>query len=215
MDERIVIIGAGGHAKVVLDAIQQINRKEQLFTIAGLVDDVTGKTELCGYRVEPEAGRFSADCFVVAIGDNQARRDKFNQLLSLNYRPVTIIHPAAVLSPQVKIGLGSVVMAGVVINIDTTIGANCIVNTSASIDHDCTIGDHVHIAPGSVLAGNVSVGEGAFLGAGTKVIPRIALGAWTIAGAGAVVIKDVPADVKVVGVPAKPIQSGFRSGLPE
>lgn len=205
MSARLVIVGAGGHAKIVIDTVRQINRVSPTYSIVGLVDDVTGTTELCGFPVASAIEQFDSDCFVVAIGDNKVRKEKFEQLVSKGLQAATIMHPGAIVSPDAKIGEGTLVVAGAVINIAATVGSNCIINTTASIDHDCAIGNHCHIGPGAVLAGNVVVGEGAFLGIGTKVIPHVCIGDWATAGAGAVLVGNVSAGAKVVGVPARPI----------
>lgn len=208
MDKRvrkIAIIGAGGHAKVVLDAIRQIVRHNPVYEVAGFVDDVSGATQWCGYQVVSDIERLDAEHFIVAIGDNQVRNKKFESLSAMAYIPETIVHPSAILASDVEIGPGTVIMAGVVVNVGTKVGANCIINTSSSIDHDCKIGSHSHIAPGCILAGNILVGDGGFLGTGTKVIPRIEIGSWVTTGAGTVVIRNVPDGKKIVGVPARTV----------
>ena len=205
MSLKMVIVGAGGHARVVIDAIHQLNAQEPKYQILGLVDDVTGITEFCSYPVETHLSKFDTNNFVVAIGDNRVRSRVFLEALALNYQAISIVHPSAILAPDVKVGAGSMILAGTVINAAASIGANCIVNTATSIDHECIIADHCHVAPGCTLAGNVVVGAGVFLGIGTKVIPRIRIGAWAMSGAGAVIVKDVDESSKMLGVPARAV----------
>ena len=138
----------------------------------------------------------------VAIGDNRVRLKLARSLESANFEMPVARAPGARVSPSARIGSGTALMEGAVINADASIGAACIINTNASIDHDCIIMDGVHVAPGSVLAGNITVGEGAFLGVGVRVIPGKTIGPRSIIGAGGVVIHDIPADQVHVGIPA-------------
>ena len=117
-----------------------------------------------------------------------------------------MVHPAAWVDLSVELGPGAVVFAGAVIQPRTVVGAHAIVNTAASIDHDCRIGRFAHLAPGVHLAGTVTVGDGAFLGIGTVAIPGVTIGEWTQVGAGAAVVRDLPARVRAVGVPARPLE---------
>ncbi len=203
--EEVVVIGAGGHAKVVVATLLASG-----FTIKGIVDDspqkwqtklldipVIGPLELLSEENSPLA--------IIAIGDNEDRRaiaERFRNVC----RWISVTHPRAFVHPSVVIGEGTVVFAGSVIQPDTVIGNHVIINTGATVDHDCTIGNFVHLAPGVHLAGGVIVGEGSFLGIGSAVIPRKRIGEWTRVGAGAVVIRDTPPHVTVAGVPAKPLQ---------
>jgi len=203
---KLAVIGAGGHAKVVIDAIEQVNAaKSPPLEVAGVVDDQKVGQVFCNYSVVGAIEDLDADCFVVAIGDNAVRARIFKQLCDKGYQPVSIVHPSAIIAANVVIGAGTVIFAGAIINTATTVGANCIVNTAASVDHDCIVDNHVHVAPGCHLAGQIKVGEGTFLGIGTKVIPLIILGKNVIAGAGAVIVRNVADNETVVGVPARAI----------
>jgi len=203
---RIGILGAGGHAKVVADAILAAGK----YHVTGFFDDDPLRHgKVCfGFPVlgPIDAWRsHSIDSLVVVIGDNRKRKLQYDRLIAAGASLATVIHPAATIGKGVEFGSGTVVFAGVVVNCDTIVGPNSILNTSCSVDHDCVTGGHTHIAPGANLAGQVRLGEGVFVGIGAKLIPGIAVDDWAIIGAGAVVIRDVAKDSKVAGVPARNI----------
>jgi len=195
----IVVIGGGGHAKVVIGALQAAER----LVIAVYDDDpATWGTALLGVRVVGPISAVKKESYegVIAIGDNVTRK-VISEKVKLQWTTVT--HPTAYVHPSVRVGVGSVVFAGAVLQPETKIGDHVIVNTGATVDHDCTIGDFVHIAPGANLAGAVQLGEGAFLGIGSTVNPGVSIGAWTVVGAGGVVTRSLPDHVVAFGVPAK------------
>jgi sugar O-acyltransferase (sialic acid O-acetyltransferase NeuD family) len=200
---KIAIIGAGGHAKVVADAILAAGGRQ----LVGFFDD--DPLRAGEYLGHPVLGRIETwrhhaiDSFVIGIGDNLMRKRHFEDLASAGAEFATVVHPRAVIGGGVTLGAGTVVLANAAVNSGTLIGANSILNTACTVDHECTIGAHVHFAPGVNLAGEVRIGEGVFAGIGAKIIPRISVGDWASIGAGAVVIRDVPAGAKVAGIPAK------------
>jgi len=205
-----IIIGAGGHGKVVLDAALSAQQP-----ISYLVDDAPACSVLLGLSVVPTS---DADWraarhfdFLVAVGDNLRRSLLFQQMLAKGGTPTTIIHPSAIVSKHAIIGRGTVLCAGAVVNAGAVIGENCILNTATSIDHDCQIGDHVHICPGVHLAGNVTIGKGAFVGIGSSVIPGKKVGSWSKLGAGSVVVHDIPDQVIAFGVPARVVRDLFAA----
>ncbi len=203
---KIAIFGAGGHGKVVADAVLTEGRDQ----LVGFFDDDFSQHSagIFGYPVLGSTADWhdhAIDAFVLAIGDNAARKRQFERLSSAGASLAKVVHPRSTIGRGVQIGRGTVILAHVVINCDSIVGDNCILNTGSTIDHDCKIGDHVHIAPGSSLGGGISIGEGAFAGIGAKIIPRTRVGDWAVVGAGAVVIRDVSAGEKVVGVPARRI----------
>lgn len=208
MKKSIYIIGAGGHAQVVIDAAIKAG-----FKIYGIFDnnrDLIGK-EVLGIPIigEIEEVKKIQDAkFVVAIGENEVRKKIVERLGFTDDYYATIIHPSVVIGKNVNIGLGTMVLGGVVINTGTSIGRHCIINTSSSIDHHNKISDFVHIAPGIHTGGNVEIKEGTLLGIGTSVIPGIKIGKWSIIGAGTVVIEEVPDYATVVGVPGRVIKIG-------
>jgi sugar O-acyltransferase (sialic acid O-acetyltransferase NeuD family) len=200
----LLIVGAGGHAKVVADILLS-----QGANIIGFLDDdpsTWGGTRL-GLPVlggiDSYAG-YSPDGLVMGVGSNMARKQVVERLggeaggLWRN-----AIHPKATVANSVRLGVGIVVAARAVVNPDSVLGDHVIINTGAIVDHDCTIGTYAHIAPGARLAGGVRVGEGTLIGIGASVIPLRALGGWAIVGAGAVVIDDIPDGVTAKGVPAR------------
>lgn len=196
----LVVVGAGGHAKVVVATARAAG-----WQVAAVVDDAQERWggELLGVAISGPTRRVLDDAsahVVLAIGDNAARRKLAS---GARCRFASVVHPSAVVDLTVSLGAGSVVFAGAVIQPDTAIGGHAIVNTGASIDHDCVLGEAVHVAPGTRLAGNVTLGDEVFLGIGAVVVPGIAIGARTTVGAGAAVVTDLPPDVVAVGVPAR------------
>lgn len=201
MTMRIVVIGAGGHAHVVIDTLKAVADHE----VAGIVSPERAPTEVLGV---PWIGRdyvisgllaSGIQGFVVAVGDNAVRRRLFSYALSHGLQPVQAIHPSAVVARDVHVGRGVVMMANAVVNSASRIEDNVIINTGATVDHHAWIGPDVHIAPGCHLAGRVRVGAASFLGTGVSVIPEITIGERAVIGAGATIYKDVPDDSRVVG----------------
>ena len=195
---RLIIIGASGHGKVVADVAVHCGYDQIEF----LDDDET--LAKCG--AWPVVGKCDKavkieDDIFVAIGNADTRK-KFIEKLS-NKHLVTLVHPDAVIANGVRIEAGTVVMAGAVINPDAEIGKGCIINTSSSVDHDCVVKDYVHISVGAHLSGTVYVGEGTWIGVGATVSNNVNICGNCIIGAGAVVIKDITEAGTYVGVPAK------------
>ena len=207
MPESFLIVGAGGHAKVVMDALLSSG-----CAISGCYDDnpsLFGSEPVPGVRVLGETSLLERDWkkgdrVIVAVGDNAVRRH-----LSLRWKVEygVAMAPSVILGKGVRIGHGTMILPSATINIDTLIGHHSILNTSCSIDHDCRIGDYAHVAPGCHLGGDVTIGEGSFLGVGTSVIPGVRIGRWSIVGIGAAVTKDLPDNCTAVGVPAKVIKA--------
>jgi acetyltransferase EpsM len=196
---KLVVIGAGGHAKVVTDTSQRAG-----WEVIGFADDnldarLFGLTHLG----KPSHLELPKDIqVIIAIGSNLVRQ-KLDVGLAGRFDWATIIHPKAMVSSYSKLGEGTVVFAGAVIQADTVIRRHCIVNSSASIDHDCEIADYCHIAPNATLTGGVTLEAGVFIGAGSVVIPNRHIGAWSTLGAGGVAVENLDANGIFVGVPAK------------
>ena len=196
---KLIIVGAGGHAKVAFDAV----RKQGKYEPVVFIDELNYGHTMCGIEVKKEIKHAEDMFFIVAIGDNNVRKKKYEHGLSLGWEPAIVVHPGAIIAQDVSVGRGSVIFAGAIINAGATIGENSIINTSATIDHDCHLAAHVHIAPGCHLAGEITVGEGSLFGIGSVAIPKTTVGKWAITGAGAVIVDDVADGDTVVGVPAR------------
>ncbi|MBI4125583.1 MAG: acetyltransferase [Deltaproteobacteria bacterium] len=205
-----VILGGGGHARVVVDCLKSLGAAhpcavlDQDRSLWG--KEVLGVPIRGGLELLPKLKAEGATYFVPAVGgvgDNNPRRRIFDAGLQHGLTALTLIHPSATVSPHAQIGQGTVIFAGAIINAGVIIGDNCIINTGAIIDHDCRIGDHVHIAPGAVLSGEVCVARSAHLGTGASVIQGIHIGEEAIVGAGGVVVRNISPRSVVKGVPAK------------
>lgn len=207
--QEVYVIGAGGHSKVVVSALQTAG-----YHVKALFDDDPKKWETKVLDAPVVGGiaefaRFSTSRAVVAIGDNATRKAVARRFAGSGW--VTVIHPRAYVHSSVRLGEGTVVFAGAVVQPDAVVGSHCIINTGASVDHDCIIGDYVHVAPGARLGGGVELKEGVFLGIGSAVVPGVRLGSWTVVGAGGVVTCDLDARTLAVGVPARPIERRGQS----
>ena len=204
MNPRCIVIGAGGHGKVIADILLSGGTD-----VLGFLDDnFAGEGQsVLGLPIlgKPSSWNdFSDSHFIVAIGSQKIRQQMVIQLQADGQSQWLIaIHPSATVSTFSTIGVGSVVMAGAVINADAVIGIHSIVNTSATVDHDCVVGDFVHIAPGANLAGGVQIGDRTLVGVGATIAPYCTVGEDVIIGAGAVVIDNIASGRTVKGVPAK------------
>jgi UDP-perosamine 4-acetyltransferase len=205
---RVIGLGAGGHAKVLIDILRRAGEYE----IVGLLDpDQAGETladvpVLGGDEQMPKiraAGVTAAFIGVGGVGDNSMRTALYEKALANGFSLVNAIHPRSIIASSAHLGQGVTIMAGAIVNPDVQIGDNVIINTGAIVDHDCEIGAHAHISPGAVLSGGVRVGNGAHVGAGATVRQYIQIGDGAIVGAGAVVVRDVAENSIVVGVPAR------------
>jgi sugar O-acyltransferase (sialic acid O-acetyltransferase NeuD family) len=201
----IIVLGGGGHAKVLIEAVQLSGRN-----VIGYTDPVERSTLLgipcLGEDLEVLRYRPTDVDLVNGIGsiwNNTKRRQIFEAFKTRGYSFATVVHPQAIVSPNAILEEGVQVMAGAVVQAGCVIGSNTIINTRASVDHDSKIGAHVHVAPGVVLSGGVTIYDEAHLGTGAVVIQGVTIGRASVVGAGAVVIRDVSDGAKVVGVPAK------------
>jgi acetyltransferase EpsM len=195
----IILFGASGHGKVIIDALRSCG----LMPVMAL-DNFPKHDTLLGVPVVlpdgVDAGRYRA---IVSVGNNKLRKRIAGEIPSAF---ATAIHAKAVVAPSAVIGQGTVVLAGALVNPDAQIGKHCIINTGAVIEHDADIADFVHISPGAKLAGNVAVGEGTQVGIGATVIQGVTIGRWATIGAGAVIIRDIPDYAVVVGNPGRIIK---------
>lgn len=196
----LLIIGAGGHGKVVADIASKNGYDEIIF-----LDDNEELTECGGYPVIGRNNQYTAydaDVFI-AIGNPKARETLFKKVEFSEKKIPTLIHPSASIAGDVSIGNGTVVAAGAVINPGTIIGKGCIINTSSSVDHDCIIKDFVHVSVGAHIAGTVQVGKRTWIGIGATVSNNIRICEDCMIGAGAVVIKNIERQGVYIGMPAK------------
>ncbi len=208
--QRIVILGAGGHAQVVADILLCMNNAgESILPVSYLDDDpaLTGQSYL-GVPVSgiiTDLPTIPHDAVIIGIGSNQIRKQLYELLLAQGEQFAIAQHPTAVIAADVQIQQGSVICANVVVNTGSTIGAHVSLNTGCTVDHHNKIGDYAHIAPGTHLGGNVHIGNGTFIGIGATVMPQREVGNWCQIGAGAVVIHNINDGETAVGIPAKPI----------
>ncbi|WP_456288557.1 acetyltransferase [Paenibacillus sp. AK002] len=206
MSKKVLVVGGGGHAKIVIDILQGY---DECYEIVGFTSQTSDIDNILGVPYLGDDSIISklhgVNCFIVAVGNNKIRKSIYKRLIQLGLEPINAISKSSYVSPNAHIGKGIVVVAGAVINPCSTIHDNVIINTLTGIDHDCVVGAHAHIAPGASLAGGVRVGEGAFIGMKASVVPEKTIGEWSIIGSGAVVVSDIPSAVTVVGVPAKKI----------
>ncbi len=205
-----VIIGAGGHGKVVLDVLQCegkhrvvgfLDADAQLHgtTVAG-IPVIGGINQLLRLKQQKVRGA------IIAIGDNRVRQQYAREAVEAGLDLLTAIHPSATVARSATVGNNVLIAAKAVVCPDARIGNSVIINTAAVVDHECVIEDAVHVAPGAMLAGRVRIEESAFIGMGACIIQCLTVGARTVVGAGAVVRADLPADVVAVGVPARIIK---------
>lgn len=205
MQKKVVILGASGHAKVIADIVKKNND-----ILIGFLDDnleIQNKIVFDSKKVLgtiEDVYKYSGCYFIIGIGNNKVRKIISNKYSNLKW--YTAIHPNAVIANEVKIGEGTVIMAGTVINIGTKIGKHCIVNTSSSLDHDNVLEDYVHVSPGSHLAGTVRIGEETWICAGVTIINNISIANDNVIGAGATVIRNIEdSNSTYVGVPIRKI----------
>jgi UDP-perosamine 4-acetyltransferase len=206
--EKVLLVGAGGHCKVILSIIDKT--KYIPFGISDEDPNLFNK-EIDGYKIlynELQWQKVREFCSnaIVSFGSVNIpfqRRKVWEKLKKICFKFPIVIAKNTIIDKNVKIGDGTVIMPGVIINTGTVIGENCIINTGTVIDHDCEIGDHTHIAPGVTCSGGVSVGEMTHIGTGASVIQGISIGAYSLVAAGSVLVKDVEENSKVKGVPAR------------
>ena len=193
----MILYGASGHAKVVLDICLKNGE-----VITMVLDDDIKKKDLLGYAVKHDVKDdvLVDQRMIISIGNNKVRKE-ISSKIKADY--VNAIHPSAVVDPTVTFEKGTVVMANAVVNSHSQIGNHCILNTASSVDHDCNLEDFVHISPKATLCGGVSIGEGTQVGAGAIVLPNVKVGKWCKVGAGAVVLKDVEDYTTIVGNPGR------------
>lgn len=204
MSRKVVIIGAGGHGKVIADIIEKNGD-----IVYGFLDDLKpeGTIVISNYKIIGEIEKciklqneIKDIYFIIAIGDNYIRKNIYEKY-KLNY--YTAIHPRAIIGIDVNIGEGTVVMANSCINSNTKIGKNCIINTGAIVEHDNKICNYVHLSPNTTLCGNVNIGNYTHIGAGAIIKNNISICENCIIGAGATVVKNIYEEGIYIGIPAR------------
>jgi sugar O-acyltransferase (sialic acid O-acetyltransferase NeuD family) len=210
---RLVILGAGGHARSLIDVV----RTHKVIEIVGILDPDRNKhgTSLDGVSViggdeQLESLKAQFDLFIVGVGssgtDNRARTEVYQRCMRMGLEPYSAVSTLSIVSTSTTVGQGCQIFHSAIINAGCRLGEHVIINTAAVIEHDCIIGDHAHIATAATLAGGVRIGTGAFIGCGAVVIPGIQIGENAVVGAGATVIKDVPSGSRVAGNPARQLR---------
>lgn len=202
----VYLYGAGGHAKVVLDILEDQGR-----VVRGVFDDRPDAAKLTGLPIQPGVRAVGREGFrrldaplILCVGDN-ARRAELAGLLEADYAQA--VHASAVISRHAVVGPGTVILHGAVVQTASQIGAHVVINALACLAHDTRIGDFVHVCPHATLCGHVEVGAGTLIGAGAVVIPCVRIGRGCTVGAGAVVVRDVPDFATAVGNPARLLES--------
>lgn len=206
MNDRTLIIGAGGHGHVIADIL--VNASREPSEVIGFLDDDEAKREeeVSGIRVvgsTSEIDQIPHESVVLAIGDNRIRAGLSEKLDLEPPRLKSAIHSSAIVARSARVGSGSMLCAGVIVNAEADVGRLVILNTAATVEHHCKIGDYSHVAPSACLGGGAKLGRGVLLGLGAKVLPGLEVGDWSVIGAGAVVTGDVPSGCVAVGVPAR------------
>lgn len=204
MSRSIIVLGAGGHAKVVIEILQHAGEQVDYCVASGAavshclsVEVLAGDEQLTGLFQRGYRRVFPA------VGDNALRLRLAEEAQRLGFELASAVSPQSLISRSARLGHGVAIMPGAIVNADVAIGDLAIINTGATVDHDCQIGIGAHVAPNCTLAGGVTVGRAAFIGAGSVVIPGVMIGEKALIGAGGVVVRDVPASVIAFGNPAQ------------
>lgn len=206
--EPIIVLGAGGHGRVVADVA-----RSQGWAIVGFLDDAPNldSSKIWGLevfslaRLQMDRPQLLRVAVALGVGDNGARERAHARLLESGLRVVSVVHARAVVAPTASLGIGTVVMANASINPDAMLGKGCIINTGAVVEHDCRLGNYVHLSPNAALGGSVTIGDRSHLGLGAVALPGIKIGSDVRIGAGAAVIGDTEDGKTLVGVPARPV----------
>ena len=204
----LIIIGAGGHGKVVADCARVTKQFANIQFLDGNYPELlhAANWDIVGHHEDYANFDDENTWYFIAIGSNTTRHKWQQTLLANGHKVATLIHPNACVAQDVVIGQGTLILAGCVINILSEIGDGCIINTGATVDHDCSLGEFSHLAPGVSLAGAVKLGVEVFIGIGSNIIQCLSIGDKSTIGAGSTVLQNIPANVTAVGTPAKVIK---------
>ena len=209
--KQLIIIGAGGYAKSVLDSIDYSK-----YEVCGFIDDFSKEKYYLGIKILGCSLNDIEDkeqyCYFVAIGNNLKRKKWFDKLVENKLNIINVIDKTSIISTNAKIGKGCFLGKYSVVNFGAIIGDNVIINTKALVEHGCKVGNHCNLSTNSVINGETIVEEGSFIGSSSVTIGQVNIGSWSTIGAGAVVTKNIENDVTAVGVPAKIIKRGAKLG---
>ena len=209
--EKLILIGAGGYAKSVLDSIDYFNYK-----IEGFIDEYSKKNEHLGYPILGNSLETLVNgkkyVYFITIGNNEKRKVWYERLIERKLRIINVVDKSAIVSRHATIGTGCFVGKMAIINSKAVIGNDCIINTKALVEHGCILYDHVNMSTNSVINGDVVIGQGSFVGSCSVTIGQLSVGNWSTVGAGAVVVHSVGDGVTVAGVPATVIKEGAMLG---
>lgn len=209
--EKLILIGAGGYAKSILDSIDYYN-----YQVVGFIDEFSGEKEHLGYPILGKSLQDLDDMhqyfYFISIGNNKKRSIWYNELVKHHLRLINVVDRSAIISPRAEIGNGCFIGKLTIVNSKAVIGNDCIINTRALVEHGCTVYNHVNLSTNSVINGDVVVEEGSFIGSCSVTIGQLHIGQWSTIGAGSVVIRDVGNSITVAGVPAKMIKKGAMLG---
>jgi len=210
----LLLIGGGGHCRVVIDALRAIGASDPVGVIdlPGRVGEDVDGVPIIGTEDDlPSLASQGHTRAIVTLGTSglgDLRARVFATVIAAGLELTTVVHPSAIVSPGALLGEGVFVGPGAVIGVGVRVGVNCIVNSGAVVDHDCVLGDHVHIAPGVTMSGGVEVGERSMVGTGASIIQGVSIGKGTVIGAGSVVVSDISAGVVGFGVPCREVPRG-------
>lgn len=205
MTRALAILGAGGHGRVVADCAEALGWDRIDFFDDG-AGASSGPWPVVGRIADFHDRADDYDAVIVGIGAGRVRLALHRELVTRGATVATLIHPAATVSRHARLGAGTVVFAGAVVNVGAVIGEACIVNTGAGVDHDCQLSDGVHVSPGAHLGGGVSIGECSWIGIGAALRHGVQIGRDVQVGAGAAVVSAVQDELVVAGVPARPLK---------
>jgi sugar O-acyltransferase (sialic acid O-acetyltransferase NeuD family) len=208
--EPLVIVGAGGHGRELLDIVEALNASAPTFEFVGFLDDGHPDADVLARRRADLVGRVERlttldVCYLIGIGSPETRQRIDAYASSLGREAAQAIHPEASLGSDVRLGPGAVLAAGARVTTNVSFGRHVHLNVNATVSHDCVLGDYVILNPGATVCGNAVLGDGVTIGTGATVIQGRTVGNGTVVGAGAVVVSDLPPGITAVGVPARPL----------
>lgn len=210
MNLPVIIVGGGGHARVLFDVLKLYDVKVLGYTDTNANNQTLAKLGVPYLGDDRAIDEYSQQQVLLvnglgSISSTDGRKTIYNSLKDKGYSFAAVIHPSAIISADAELSEGVQAMAGSIVQAGCYLGVNVLINTKASVDHNCYIGSHTHIAPGATLSGGIEVGDGVHIGCGATVIQQIRIHTRSVVGAGALVIRDVPEDRTVIGVPAKEV----------